>query len=113
MTTLELCLNISRQATSAGEHVVIYNASVELTQYPGEIQIIKVGFFDEEIPDDNTVNTTLESIKTGMKSVLELRGLGARVNIHGLVIHPIDWRPAYFERYTQRALEQALQADTL
>jgi hypothetical protein len=109
MQTLELRLRFIHQSTGALEHVVIYNASVELNDRSGQIEIIEVGFFDAEIPDADMVQKTLEAIKTGMQNVLEPRGLGARVRINGLMVHPIDWQPKYFEQYTRETLEQTLQ----
>ena len=113
MQSLELQLRFVRQATGAGEYIVIYNAMVELNDQAGSIEFTEVGIDPADHPDAETINITLEHIKTGMNSVLEPRGLGARVRIHGLLIHPIDWRPERYEQHTRETLERTLQEHKL
>jgi hypothetical protein len=108
MDQLELGVHVIRQM-GAFEHLVIFNATLELNR-SGLVEIQNVALNEQSETDPEMVQMTMANIQAGIRSVLEPRQMGAQVQIHGLVIHPIDFIPEYYARYAQQKLEQLLQA---
>jgi hypothetical protein len=86
------------QTASGGSYVVKYHAEVQAA--PGDgTAIIEVV---------STIPEALEFIRRGAESVLQPRGLRARLRLHRLAIHDVDCRPHRYENATAKALAHVL-----
>jgi hypothetical protein len=109
MRTISLRIWEVRASTGAFEHVVGYDAEIELivggTVVELELLSLLPGYLD---PSVDEIRSALENIRTGIESVILPQGLGAYAVVSNLCIHPVDFIPRMFARYTQEKLREAL-----
>jgi hypothetical protein len=92
---------------TGGDHVVSYNASVELIPNSSDVDIAVESYLPESA-DPKLVDLAAASIRAGILKVLAPERLGARVCLDRLVIHPVDFRPRMFELHTAEHFSRAL-----
>ena len=107
--TVRLELRFVQQTSGAFEHVVVYNASLEITDDPGQVNVWEVQLANGSDTDLASVYHAVAAIVAGVRAVLEPRGCGANLRVHGLLIHPVDFSPPHFERHTRQALQAELE----
>jgi hypothetical protein len=104
---MELRVHEVAQAASAGSHVTIYEAEVELV--PGEVRVEVAGVYPCDA-DPEAIASAADAIRLGAQRVLQPRGLGAIIRVSHLVVHPIDFKPGRFERHTAEELGRLVEA---
>ena len=103
--TLELRIRKIAQAASGGSHVTIYKADVQLTA--GTVRVDVAGVEPRDTaPED--VEAARAAIHRGAENVLIPMGLGADIRVRRIVIHPVDFKPHQFERYTAEEFRRML-----
>jgi len=91
-----------QQAASGGSHVTIYEANVEFVSGSPAVHVFGL---EPEDAEPGCFQQATESIRRGAEQVLGPFGLRRR-NLHSSnVLHPIDFNPHQFERYTGRRTE--------
>ena len=98
---MELRVHKVQQAASAGSHVTIYQADVELVLGDVRVEILGVEPNDT-VP--SAVEAAREAIRRGAVQVLQPRGLGAVIRVERIVIDPVDFKARQFERCTAEEL---------
>ena len=111
-STLTLKVRFVQQSTGAFEHIVIFNATLEITDEPGVVDLLGVELDPRGEQDLDMQAQAVTRICAGIQTVLEPHGCGAQVRITGLLMHPVDFHPKYFETYTKQVLEAELQKHT-
>lgn len=87
--------------------IVKYLAEVEMM--PGESGLSI--FVMSTVPDDadpELVAEAAESIRRGAESILQPRGVGAKLSLQGLCIHEVDFSPQKFEHIIAEEISRAL-----
>jgi hypothetical protein len=98
------------QAASGGSHVVKYLARVQWCPHEAGVAVEVLSVFPEGAsPSD--VQLAAECIRRGAEAALRPFHRGALIQLERLFIHPVDFKPAAFERYTERELSLALAAN--
>jgi len=103
---LELDVHEVCQTASGGSYVAIFEADVELVVDGVEVQILATEPADESAW---AVESAREAIRRGAEKALLPTGKGAIIHVKRLVIHPIDFKPRAFERFTEETLTRLLQ----
>ena len=99
----------SRQASGAFEHVVGYDAELELSAGSTSVEVELLSFyggFPEPSADDT--RSALDYIRRAMEAVVLSLGLGGYAGVSNLCIHPVDFVPRMFEQYTKQELQSVI-----
>jgi hypothetical protein len=105
---LELRVHKVSQAASGGSHVTIYEAKLELVSGGCHVEVL--GVQQNDAPP-GAAEAATDAIRRGAKQVLRARGLGAIIRVERIVLHPVDFNPGKFERYTATELKRILEAN--
>jgi hypothetical protein len=103
---LELRINKVQQAASGGSHVTIFEADVEFVR--GEADVLVHGTEPGDAVPGYYREAT-EAIRRGAEQVLKPLSLGAIIRIGRIVLHPVDFKPSKFERYTVEELRYLVE----
>lgn len=98
------------QGASGASYVINYQANITLTEETTiEVNIVSVYPQPRNIkPDPREVQIAQHAIQEGCAQVLEPINYGAQVAVTDLVIHPIDFKPRQYARWTAIDLQQQL-----
>ena len=97
------------QSASGGSFVVSYEATIELRTDNPRIEVhILATDPPEEHDDEAVVQLAENAIRRGAEHALSPRGLGAKIRVSNIVIHPVDYKPRMYEFFTAFALEELL-----
>jgi len=104
-------LNVKRinQMASGGSYVVIYDADVSFS-CGAEISV-SVAAAEPPNADPQLVEMAREAIMRGAERILAPLQRGAQIRVLRLVIHPTDFKPGWFERFTAWELQQLVGSD--
>jgi len=103
-----ITIHVRESQFTGGDHVVVFDADVLLLPHDATIAVTLTGVHPAYDRDPEGEQLALDCIRDGIMAVLATRNVGALVEVSNLVIHPVDFRPSYFRRYTVRHLEAAL-----
>lgn len=87
---------------------MIFDAEIVLIPRAASVKVELAGTHSGSSPDAEAEGAAVLAIRDGVLAVLGPRGLGARVRVTDLLIHPIDFVATKFRDYTIRYLESAL-----
>lgn len=109
MSRLPIYLSIHEvnQMASGGSYVVIYDATVHLSEEP--VVVVALSDSNPQEGSEEDVEAALSGIKAGAEEALTERGMGARIDVTRLWIHPADLKVWRFAYYTRRELGAALE----
>ncbi len=82
---------------SYGSYLVDYQAEVEIRNHDNSVQVTVAEGLEA---DRGQVDAARQAIQRGAEQALQPTGLGAIIKIHRLNIHPVDFKPELFERFT-------------
>ena len=87
---------------------MIFDADIVLIPRAASVEVALAGTHPGSSPDAEAEKAAVLAIREGVLAVLGPRGLGARVRVTNLLVHPIDFVARKFRDYTIRYLERAL-----
>jgi len=103
---LKLKVHEVRQNAGGGSSVVIYDADVDLhTSGPVTVRVQSV---HPEDADPVSIEDARQAILSGAEHVLNALGKGASIQVRGLVVHAVDFKPSRFKLLTALELGRAL-----
>lgn len=94
------------QSASGGSYVVKYRAEFDVAQLP-DVSVTIANTLPADA-DEELIGLARDSIRDGFIRVLEPRSLGARIVIHDLVIHDVDFKMGQFTKWTAYELASLL-----
>jgi len=104
--TLSLIVKHSALGASGGNYLVRYAADIELSSKT-DIDVRIIGVYpNDPAPDD--VEAAKNAIHKGCAQVLLPLSVGACVIVRDLAIHPVDFKPEQFLRWTAIELQRKL-----
>jgi len=103
---LKLKVHEVRQNAGGGSSVVIYDADIHL-HASGPVTV-HVQSIQPEDADPVSVEEARQAILSGAEHVLNPLGKGASIQVHGLVVHAVDFKPSRFKLLTALQLGRAL-----
>jgi hypothetical protein len=103
---MELRVHKVAAAASGGSHVTIFEGDVQLAAAGVLVEIDRVNPADA---DPATIESAREAIRCGAEEVLTPLNTGAVIKVSRIVIHPVDFKPGEFERYTAEELRRLLE----
>lgn len=90
---------------SGASHVTIFDADVELGGVGVKVEVLATEPADAP---QEAIEAARRAIQRGAERILEPKEQGATIRVKRLVIHPIDFKPNAFERYTAEALDRLM-----
>jgi hypothetical protein len=104
--TISFNVSVVRQTSGGGDHLVKYDAVLQLSGRNGAVRVEMVSVYPANA-DPTMVQEAIESVERG--AVRALAGNAAVLWLHNFVIHPTDFRPSKCEEYTFEAIREAVR----
>ena len=100
-----LCIHQVVQTSSGGDHVTIYESSLEFTKTEGIVVTLETdAVVEAQYASQDALQSALDSIGEGVTRALDTRAVGAHIRVMRLVLHPIDFKPLMFRKLTEKAV---------
>lgn len=103
-----MTVNRSSFAASGASYLVRYSAEIVLTATLEVIVTIADVYPNDPFLED--IESAKHAIQAGCLEVLSSAEIGAYVTVHGLIIHPVDFKPRQYARWTAFDLQSHLDA---
>ena len=105
---IEMNVKHSLIGAGGGDFFVKYRADIEITESNDIVVVIEstCPYGDPSVDD---IAAAKDAIHEGCLDVLGPREVGAQVRVHDLTIHPVDFKPHEFARWTARNLYRHLE----
>jgi hypothetical protein len=106
MQQLSFKVSEAHQTSGGGDHIIKYDAVLQLTGTNGPVRVEMVSFLPPNA-NRSLVEQAVASVERG--AVRALVGNAAILRLHNFVIHPTDFRPKKCEEYTFDAIKEAIR----
>jgi len=107
---MKLSVRAKQQTSSVFQHVTVYDAEIELTESGFDVEILEVEVLcpSPMDPDPDDLAAARSAILLGAQDVLAPRGLGAKIRVTRLLLHPVDFRADKFRHHTAEELAKLI-----
>lgn len=95
---------------SGGSHVTIYQAEIEFLSGRTAVEVDTTAVREPGDVFPGTLSVAADGIRRGAERVLTPLGMGAVIRVNSITLHPVDFKPSKFERYTAEEIARLLAA---